>query len=125
MDFRNVLIIDDSLTSRLMLKECLSMAGIGVQSYHFAENGLDALELVKTSPVMDLILTDINMPKMDGITFVRKLRTDERYLNVPTVVVSTISDGKEELELRSFGIMGFIKKPISPEKVLAALEALP
>jgi CheY-like chemotaxis protein len=125
MDFGNVLIIDDSLTSRLMLKECLSMAGIGVLNYYYAENGLDALELVRKSPRMDLILTDINMPKMDGITFVKKLRADERNLGVPTVVVSTISDGKEELELRSFGIMGFIKKPISPEKVLAVLEALP
>jgi CheY-like chemotaxis protein len=125
MDFGNVLIIDDSLTSRLMLKECLSMAGIGVGSYYYAENGLEALELVRKSPRMDLILTDINMPKMDGITFVKKFRADQRNLNVPTVVVSTISDGKEELELRSFGIVGFIKKPISPEKVLAVLEALP
>ncbi len=121
MAFKQVLIIDDSMTSRMIIQRCLEMAGYEVEKFHYAENGLDALTLLESAEPMSLILTDINMPKMDGATFVRKLRGQSRSPGVPIIVVSSIADSQVEAELRSYGVAGIVKKPVSPAKLREAL----
>jgi two-component system, chemotaxis family, chemotaxis protein CheY len=121
MDFKHVLIIDDSSTSRMIIQRCLEMAGYEVGEFHYAENGLDALALLKGPTTMDLILTDINMPKMDGPTFVRKLKKEQTTGVALVLVISSVADSVVEAELRSNGVSGIIKKPVSPAKLREAL----
>lgn len=123
-DYRNILIVDDSETSRMIIQRCLEMAGVCSAVFAHAENGLDALSQLKDgingSPI-DLVLTDLNMPKMDGRAFVRIIKGTPEYKDLTLVVVSSIADGDAEAELRSLGAAAVVKKPVSPAKLAAAL----
>jgi two-component system, chemotaxis family, chemotaxis protein CheY len=117
-DFHTVLIVDDSPTSRMIIQRCIEMSGIESVEFLHAENGIDALAVLSESESVDLIFTDINMPKMDGQTFVRLLKNKERTSRIPVIITSSIADGSVEKNLTALGIAGFIKKPVSPEKIL-------
>jgi two-component system chemotaxis response regulator CheY len=124
MELKKILIIDDSSTSRMIIQRCLEIAGFVIGEYHFAENGLDALGIVKERKGFSLIITDINMPKMDGPTFIRVLKMDEKGREIPIVVVSSIGDTALEEEMKALGVSGVIKKPVSPAKLLETLGGL-
>jgi len=118
--YRSVLIVDDSPTSRMIIQRCLEMTGVEVDSFLFAENGIEGLSSIEDNKV-DLILTDINMPKMDGLTFIKLLKNKEATANIPIVVTSSIADGSIEGEMKKLGVMAVIKKPISPEKIMRVI----
>lgn len=121
-DFRSVLIVDDSSTSRMIVQRCLEMAGFSESRFTFAENGLDALGVLRKNPgSYDLIVTDLNMPKMDGRTFVRLVKKDPLTATITVLVVSSIADGEAEVELTGQGAVAVIKKPVSPAKIAGAL----
>jgi CheY-like chemotaxis protein len=120
-EYKQVLIVDDSSTSRMIIQRCIEMAGFVVDSFLFAENGLDAVSTVKDNPGLDLIITDINMPKMDGSTLVRLIKANAATSGISMVVVSSIARGEAEDELFALGVKAVIKKPVSPEKILKAL----
>jgi two-component system chemotaxis response regulator CheY len=119
--YKAVMIVDDSPTSRMIIQRCIEMSGIEVESFLFAENGIDALTMIDESPQTDLIVSDINMPKMDGQTFIRLIRNKPETAGIPIIVTSSIADGSIESELNKIGITAFIKKPVSPEKILNAM----
>ena len=119
--YGRVLIVDDSTTSRMIIERCIQMAGVPVAEFLHAENGLDALSSLKANRDVDLVVTDINMPKMDGRTFATLLRGDPATASIEVVIVSSIADSALESELRSLGVSSVIKKPISPAKMLKAL----
>ncbi|HUX13803.1 MAG TPA: response regulator [Spirochaetia bacterium] len=121
MKLEKVLIIDDSSTSRMIIQRCLDIAGFSVAEYHYAENGLDALGIVKVKKDLDLIITDINMPKIDGPTFIKVLELDDTGKTIPILVVSSIGDSAMEDELKALGVSGIIKKPLSPAKLIETL----
>lgn len=109
-----VLIVDDSPTSRMIIQRCIEMAGIEVPRYTQAENGLEALGLLKrqaepaapppSAPAAGLVVvTDINMPKMDGATFLRLLKSDPAIAGVPVIVVSSIASSDEDAEYLGLG----------------------
>jgi len=123
-DFNEVLIVDDSSTSRIIIQRCIEMAGVSVGSFLFAENGLDAISLIKDNPRISLVITDINMPKMDGHTLVRLLKNQTSTASLKVVVVSSIARTDSEEELFSLGVTAVIKKPVSPEKIAKALQAI-
>jgi two-component system chemotaxis response regulator CheY len=123
-DFGEILIVDDSSTSRMIIQRCIEMAGFSVGSFKFAEDGLDAVTKVKDSPGLDLIVTDINMPKMDGSTLVRLVKGNAATAGIRLVVVSSIARTEAEEELLKLGVSAVIKKPVSPEKLLKALSGL-
>lgn len=118
--YRSVLIVDDSPTSRMIIQRCIEMTGVEVDSFLYAENGIDGLSVLDDNTV-DLILTDINMPKMDGLTFIRLLKNKTLTAKIPVVVTSSIADGSIELEMNKLGITDIIKKPVSPEKIMRVL----
>ncbi len=118
--FRSVLIVDDSPTSRMIIQRCIEMTGAEVDLFMYAENGIDALSILDDNTV-DLILTDINMPKMDGLTFVRLMKNKAETAQIPVVVTSSIADGSIETEMNKLGITLIIKKPVSPEKMMHVL----
>jgi CheY-like chemotaxis protein len=120
-DYQSVLVVDDSSTSRMIVQRCIEMAGIQVGAFVFAENGLDALALLKKDRAIDLVVTDLNMPKMDGRAFARIVRGDPAFGSIKVVVVSSIADGDAEAELKGLGVAAVVKKPVSPAKMSAAL----
>lgn len=127
LSYETVLIVDDSSTSRMIIQRCIEMAGIEVRSYRFAENGLDALNLLKEgkpeSPV-SIVVTDINMPKMDGATFIRLVKSDPAMAPIPAIVVSSVASSEGDAELLGLGAAAVVKKPVSPAKMLQAFGGL-
>lgn len=121
MDFQHILIVDDSATSRMIIKRCFQMAGFQDSEYSEAEDGLKAMSVLQKESI-DLIVTDLNMPKMDGNTFIKKLQIIDKTKNLPVMVISSMGNDKMDADLKGEGVLGIIKKPISPEKVMEILE---
>lgn len=121
MDFQHILIVDDSATSRMIIKRCFQMAGFQDSEYSEAEDGLKAMSVLQKESI-DLIVTDLNMPKMDGNTFIKKLQVIDKTKNLPVMVISSMGNEKMDTELKGEGVLGIIKKPISPEKVIEVVE---
>jgi len=118
MSVGEILIVDYSSTSRMIIQRCIEMAGIQSSGYRFAENGLDALAVLRAGGV-GVIVTDINMPKMDGQTFLRMLKSEPRTSGIPVIIVSSIAeDGNTGPALKE--ALAVVKKPVSPAKMAAA-----
>ncbi len=92
------------------------MARLPVDSVIQATNGKDALDKLNDAWV-DIIFTDINMPEMDGITFLEELGSNPEYRDIPVVVVSTEGSTERIAELRKKGIKGYLRKPFTPERL--------
>lgn len=114
---QTVLTVDDSRTMREMLQVALGDAGYRVLQ---AEDGIDGLEVLETE-TPDVIITDINMPRMDGFGFIEGVRADDRYRGVPILVLTTESDDSKKMRARDAGATGWIVKPFNPEKLIGAV----
>jgi two-component system, chemotaxis family, chemotaxis protein CheY len=113
----NILTIDDSRTMRDMLKLALIEAGFHVTQ---AEDGIHGLEVLRQQTPR-VIITDINMPRMDGFGFIEAVRRDENYRAIPILVLTTESDDDKKARARKAGATGWIVKPFDPEKLIAAI----
>ncbi len=111
---QRILAVDDSRTMRDMVALTLQGAGFTVVE---ACDGVDALEKLGDGR-FDLIITDVNMPKLDGISLVRKIRERPDFKGTPILILTTESDGTKRQEGRSAGATGWIVKPFDPEKLL-------
>ncbi|WP_172330926.1 response regulator [Mangrovicoccus sp. HB161399] len=112
-----VLAVDDSRTMRDMLR--LALTGAGFET-HLAEDGVHGLEVLEgLSP--DAIITDINMPRMDGFGFIDAVRQQERHNGVPILVLTTESAAELKQRAREAGATGWIVKPFDPTKLVRAL----
>lgn len=114
---RTILTVDDSASMRQMVRYTLEGAGYTVVQ---AADGVEALELAKASTA-DLVLTDVNMPRMDGIALVRELRSLEAYRYTPVLVLTTESGQETKQRGREAGATGWIVKPFNPEQLLATI----
>jgi two-component system, chemotaxis family, chemotaxis protein CheY len=113
-----VLIVDDSSVMRKIVERSLRQAGLdGLLAYE-ASNGADALETLKSKPV-DLILADINMPSMDGLEFLRQLRSQDLAPGVPVVMITTEASLDRAKQALEAGAQYFIPKPFSIEQIRA------
>ncbi len=121
MKYQKVLITDDSATSRMIIKRCIEMAGFFDIDYLEAEDGLQGLTILDEEKV-DLIITDLKMPKMDGKTFIRKLKSNDDTKDIPVVVISSLDNSVLEERLKREGVLTVIGKPLSPAKVLDFME---
>jgi two-component system chemotaxis response regulator CheY len=110
------LIVDDSSVMRKIVERCLRQAGMDLGQVHEASNGAEALALVNENS-FDLILSDINMPVMDGLEFVRHLKELDKAKNIPIVMITTEGGEKSVLEALSLGAKGYIRKPFTPDQV--------
>jgi len=113
-----ILAVDDSATMRKMVAMTLLSAGHEVVS---AEDGVEALDKARQGSV-DLVLTDVNMPRMDGITLVSELRALDSYRLTPMLVLTTESSTERKQEGRAAGATGWIVKPFNPEQLLFAID---
>jgi two-component system chemotaxis response regulator CheY len=110
------LIVDDSSVMRKIVERSLRQAGLDLSSVIEAGNGADALGLLDTHPV-DLILSDINMPVMDGLEFVRQIQTVEKLRGIPVVMITTEGSESNVVQALSLGAKGYIRKPFTPDQV--------
>ncbi len=112
-----ILAVDDSASMRQMVSFTLRHAGYEVVE---AVDGVEALEYARGN-VVNLVLTDVNMPKMDGITLVRELRQLESYRYIPLLMLTTEAGQDKKLEGRKAGATGWLVKPFNPDKLLATI----
>jgi two-component system chemotaxis response regulator CheY len=120
MTMKRVLIVDDSPTVRKLLGYALRRKSYITEE---AEDGLDAMEKLSNSEI-DLVIVDLNMPNMDGISFVKNLRNGYYKLDVPVIMLTTTSDSELKEEAYGAGIDMFLTKPIKPEVLLDKIETL-
>lgn len=112
----HVLIVDDSSVMRKIVERSLRQAGLELEEVKEASNGAEALtEVQKTN--FDLILSDINMPAMDGLEFLRNLANVPSAKSVPVVMITTEGSEARVVEALSVGARGYIRKPFTPEQV--------
>ena len=112
-----VLTVDDSRAMRDMLRHSLLAAGFRVLQ---AEDGLHGLEVLETERP-DVIVTDINMPRMDGVGFIEAVRRDETRRSMPVLVLTTEVDIEKKNRARAAGATGWIVKPFDPIKLVEAI----
>ena len=111
---KRVLTVDDSRTMREMVSFTLRGAGYEVVE---AEDGLHALSVLVSTKV-DLVITDINMPNMDGVTLVKQLRAKPNFVSTPILILTTEGGEDKKAAGRAAGATGWIVKPFAPEKLL-------
>ena len=111
---KTLLIVDDSLSVRTMLNLTLVEAGYNVNE---AVDGLDALNALEAE-VPSLILLDINMPNMDGLTFLEKMREHKRYKFIPVLMLTTETGNDKIIKAKKLGARGWIVKPFDHNELL-------
>jgi two-component system chemotaxis response regulator CheY len=117
---RHALIIDDSSTARMYYREILEKIGFAVEE---ALNGLEGLEK-SMDHVFDIILLDVNMPKMDGYTFLRHLRRTQEIRAVPVIMISTEARETDRLNAYRAGANLYIVKPVDPAHLSVDVQLL-
>jgi two-component system chemotaxis response regulator CheY len=114
---RTILIVDDSTSIRQIVAFTLKQAGFAVLE---GSNGQEGLAQLDTQRV-DLIVTDLNMPVMDGITFVKNVRSRPNTKGVPVLMLTTESQDSKKKEGKAAGATGWLVKPFHPEKLLQTI----
>lgn len=115
-----VLVVDDSATVRKFVSAALQLEGIRVVT---ACNGMEALERLPLDPV-DLVITDLNMPEVDGFELIRNLRASDAYRALPVIILSSMTDQPEKELGRELGAFAYLEKPFSREQVCAEVRRL-
>ena len=115
---KKIMTVDDSASVRQMVSFTLQEAGYDVVE---ACDGADALSKLQSNPV-NMIITDLNMPVMDGITLIRNVRSGSISKFVPIIMLTTESQDAKKMEGKSAGATGWIVKPFKPEQLLAVVK---
>ncbi|EPR37303.1 response regulator receiver protein [Desulfovibrio sp. X2] len=117
---KNILIVDDSKTVRNLVAFIMKKEGFKVTT---AEDGLDGLEKLYSN-AYDLIISDVNMPRMDGFTFIKTVREQETYRDIPIIVLSTEGQEKDIQMGLNLGANLYMVKPAQPEKMVKNVKML-
>lgn len=116
-----IMIVDDSPAMRAFIGRIVQLSGLDVESCVHAGNGREALTLLRQQTV-DIVLSDINMPVMDGEQMLQELSNDAELHRVPVVVVSTDSTDQRRHRMMELGAKGYVRKPFAPETLRNELE---
>ncbi|MFH0919578.1 MAG: response regulator [Fibrobacterota bacterium] len=114
------MIVDDSVIIRAFVRKTLGLTGLEIDTIVEACDGEEGLRLLAENK-LDVILTDINMPKMDGLEMIRRIRQEKKYNTVKIVIITTEGSRQKVLEAAKIGINGYLKKPFGPEEALEVL----
>jgi two-component system chemotaxis response regulator CheY len=118
---KHIMIVDDSKTIRNLLAFVIKSEGFKVTA---AEDGLDGLEKLYSMGQVDLIVSDVNMPRMDGLTFIKTLREQDAYKDVPIIILSTEGGEKDISRGISLGANLYMVKPVEPAKMIQNIKML-
>ncbi len=115
---RNLLIVDDSASMRQLVSFALKDAGYDVTA---AVHGKDALDKLNNGSKFEMVITDLNMPEMDGIELIKQLRQKPGYKFTPVIMLTTESQDLKKQEGKAAGATGWIVKPFTPEQLLGVV----
>jgi len=118
---KKVLVVDDSPTVRSLHSYILKANGYDVET---ASNGVEAIEKLYVTPDVKIVVADINMPKMDGIEFVRTIRQNEAYRDLPVIIVSSEGENDDIQKGMEAGANIYMVKPTQPEKLVVFVKML-
>jgi len=120
---KTILIVDDSATMLMSVRSTLEMSGFHVES---ASDGLQALGLIKAGATPDMIITDIHMPNMDGMSFIKAVRALPGFGFLPILTLTTESDSSKRESARELGATGWLVKPVhGPDLIQVIKQLLP
>ncbi len=119
----NILIVDDSQTMRRVILKSLTLSGFKLGECLEAGNGEEALNVLN-SHWIDLILTDLNMPVMNGVEFIHNLKANPAFQSIPVVLITTEGSETRLQELFELGVRDYIQKPFHPETLRDVLTRL-
>jgi len=119
----DVLIVDDSAAIRKILQRVLRQTGIAIGNMFEAGDGQEALEVLKGHPV-NLVLTDINMPKMDGIQLLAALKSSSEWRGLPVVMITTEGGEAKVGEAVRLGAAGYVRKPFTADQIKEKLNGI-
>jgi two-component system chemotaxis response regulator CheY len=112
----NILIVDDSLPMRSVIKKTLGLSGFNIGQYFHASNGEKAMEILMKEWI-DLVLTDFHMPDMNGLELIHEMKKDDVLSGIPVVVITTEGSQKRVKEFFKEGAVDYVKKPFTPEDI--------
>ncbi|MCX6610418.1 MAG: response regulator [Acidobacteria bacterium] len=119
----DVMIVDDSPAMRRFIRRVIEVSGFGVGRYLEAGNGEEALKQLEHEWV-DIVLTDINMPRMDGEELVTEMRKQDHLMAIPVIVISTDATEARIGRLKQLGAQGYVTKPFAPERLREEIETV-
>lgn len=120
---RKILLVDDAATARMFIRRCFEVIGLWDATFLEASDGKEGLKVAKENDV-DLIVTDLNMPNMDGTSFVRRAKGSPKLHEVPIIVITSLKNEAKEKELIDMGVLAVLSKPIAPPSISDVLEQL-
>ncbi len=116
-----IIIVDDSSIARMLIQRCLEAIGFSQAEFIEAENGQDAFDKINSAPV-DLVITDLTMPLMDGESLLNILKSDSRYTDLPVLIISSAGTPAKEAELIQNGALALLSKPFTPADLYKTLQ---
>lgn len=112
-----ILIADDSALARAFMIRCIQISGIPDCSFFEASNGLEVIEQLKEL-TPDLLITDINMPKCNGIDLVKRVKANPKLSTIPVIIMSSAGNVEQRNELEELGVSSILSKPFTPPDVI-------
>ncbi len=119
----NILIADDSATARMFIKQCLEITIEEDVEFLEAQNGQEALQLLKNAGA-DILVTDLNMPVLDGRELIRRVSASPKLHGLPIMVITSSGNEARRQELLDLGACVVLRKPVNPMKIAEGLETL-
>ncbi len=119
-----LLIVDDSATMRKIIMRGIRQSGFKVDEFLEAGNGKEALQIISSNSGIDIVLTDVNMPEMNGLELLEALRSSAETKDIPVIMITT--EGSEAVieKAKQLGVNGFIRKPFTPEALGSTLSSV-
>jgi two-component system chemotaxis response regulator CheY len=119
----NILVVDDSAAIRKILQRVLRQTGMPIKDIHEASDGQQALEVMKAQKI-NLVLTDINMPNMDGLQLLAALKASAEWSPVPVVMITTEGGEARVAEAVNLGAVGYVRKPFTADQIKEKLTGI-
>jgi two-component system chemotaxis response regulator CheY len=119
----DVLIVDDSTAIRKILHRVLQQTELQLGTVHEANDGVEALTRLRGNPI-GLILSDINMPNMDGLELLRNIRNNPALKSVPVIMITTEGSQEKVMQALQLGASGYVRKPFTPDQIKEKLIGL-
>lgn len=123
MAFKRILLVDDSLSARMIIRQYLEIVGCQGAEFKETTNGKEALDALKEQ-LFDLIVTDMNMPVMDGNAFLNRLKASPKFNKIPVIIVSSAANKDNKARFMQYGANYVIGKPVSPQLLHEAVSSL-
>ena len=119
----NILIVDDSSPMRAVIKKVIKAPGFDIGEFHEAGSGKEALQVLDDQ-WLDVVLSDYNMPEMNGLEMLQKMKQNEMMKDIPVIMVTTEGSSERVEEFMQTGASAYIKKPFTPEQIRTQLQQL-